>query len=67
MLPNATLDGLGTTDLVVVPAPCRANEVALFITIVPGSDPEATGLKVTFTDKLRPGASVNGKAGWLVR
>jgi hypothetical protein len=67
MLPNATLDGFGTTDVLAVPDPCTANEVAPFITTAPPSAPVVVGLKVTFTDKLAPGASVSGKAGWLAR
>jgi hypothetical protein len=67
MLPKAMLDGFGTTDVLAAPDPCTANDVEPFITIVPASAPEVVGLKVTFTDKLFPGATVNGKAGWLVR
>lgn len=67
MLPNAMLDGFGTTDVVAVPEPCAANDVEPFITMVPASAPEVVGLKVTFTHKLFPGASAKGKAGWLVR
>lgn len=61
------LDGFGMTDALPIPDPCSANEVAPFITTAPGSAPITVGLKVTFTDRLPPGASVNGKVGWLAR
>jgi len=50
---------------VVVPDPCTAKEIVLFTTMLPASEPETVGLKMTLTDTLCPGDSVSGNAGWL--
>lgn len=66
MLPNATLDGLGMSDVLVAPEPCTPKEILPFTTTLPPAEPNIVGRKVILTDKLCPGAIFNGRAGWLV-
>lgn len=63
--PKYTLDGFGISDFAVVADPRRVSSGLPLNAMLPLSDPEAVGPKVTVRTKLCPGAKLSGSAGRL--
>ena len=65
IFPKARLGGFGISDFVTIPEPRTARSPVPLNAMLPVSDPETVGWKVTVRARLCPGTRVNGSMDWL--